>query len=173
MCQSNISELILKFKMWNIYIQIKENLKKTMTHWFPSHFKISTTWRMVHKCPLLIYRFMKSIRKGILEPEVFHLNPKKSDTKLFQNVTRLLPSSLSWYGAYLFGVSISIIRMCCFFVLWLWGVSFAKASCACSNKHENKIYSEVWLQIGLVNLGILFCKVKISEYVHWVLKSSL
>lgn len=48
-------------------------------------------------------RFMKSIRKGILEPEVFHLNPKKSDTKLFQNVTRLLPSSLSWYGAYLFG----------------------------------------------------------------------
>jgi len=69
---------------------------------------------MVHKFPLFIYRFMKSIRKGILEPEVFHLNPKKSDTKLFQNVTRLLPSSLSWYGAYLFGVSISIIQMCCF-----------------------------------------------------------
>lgn len=49
---------------------------------------------------------MKSIRAGILEPEVFHLNPKKSDTELFRTVTRLLPSSLSWYGAYLFGVSI-------------------------------------------------------------------
>jgi hypothetical protein len=49
---------------------------------------------------------MKSIRAGILEPEVFHLNPTKSDTELFRTVTRLLPSSLSWYGAYLFGVSI-------------------------------------------------------------------
>jgi carnitine O-palmitoyltransferase 2 len=49
---------------------------------------------------------MKSIRAGILEPEVFHLNPKKSDTELFRTVTRLLPPSLSWYGAYLFGVSI-------------------------------------------------------------------
>lgn len=48
-------------------------------------------------------RFMKSIRAGILEPEVFHLNPKKSDTEIFRTVTRLLPSSLSWYGAYLFG----------------------------------------------------------------------
>ncbi|KAG8229768.1 hypothetical protein J437_LFUL005849 [Ladona fulva] len=47
-------------------------------------------------------RFMKSLRAGILEPEVFHLNPKKSDTDLFRAVTGLLPSSLSWYGAYLF-----------------------------------------------------------------------
>ncbi|KAJ9579432.1 hypothetical protein L9F63_024456 [Diploptera punctata] len=47
-------------------------------------------------------RFMKSMRAGILEPEVFHLNPKKSDTDLFRTVTRLLPSSVSWYGAFLF-----------------------------------------------------------------------
>lgn len=70
------------------------------------------------------------MQKGILEPEVFHLNPKKSDTKLFQNVTRLLPSSLSWYGAYLLGVSFSIIQMCCFFLAYDWRVSFARASCA-------------------------------------------
>ncbi|XP_022113656.1 carnitine O-palmitoyltransferase 2, mitochondrial [Pieris rapae] len=47
-------------------------------------------------------RFMLSLRASILEPEVFHMQPKKSDTQLFRTVTGLLPSSLSWYGAYLF-----------------------------------------------------------------------
>ena len=49
-------------------------------------------------------RFFKSLRANILEPEVFHLNPKKSDTKLFRTFTGMLPSSLSWYGAYLMNV---------------------------------------------------------------------
>ncbi|CAL1532065.1 unnamed protein product, partial [Lymnaea stagnalis] len=47
-------------------------------------------------------RFMKTLRDEKLEPEVFHLNPAKSNTKTFRTVTSLLPSSLSWYGAYLF-----------------------------------------------------------------------
>nr|CAD7266064.1 unnamed protein product [Timema shepardi]CAD7574110.1 unnamed protein product [Timema californicum] len=47
-------------------------------------------------------RFMKSLQAGILEPEVFHLNPKKSDTNFFRTVTSTLPPALSWYGAYLF-----------------------------------------------------------------------
>ncbi|XP_058808413.1 carnitine O-palmitoyltransferase 2, mitochondrial [Phymastichus coffea] len=46
-------------------------------------------------------RFLKSLRANLLEPEVFHLNPKKSDTNLFRTFTGLLPSSVSWYGAYL------------------------------------------------------------------------
>lgn len=46
-------------------------------------------------------RFLNSYRAGLLEPEVFHLNPSKSDNNLFRNFTRLLPSALSWYGAYL------------------------------------------------------------------------
>lgn len=60
--------------------------------------------QLVRTSNLLIssLRFMKSLRQGILEPEVFHLNPKKSDTDLFRTVTRMLPSSISWYGAYLF-----------------------------------------------------------------------
>lgn len=49
-------------------------------------------------------RFMKSLRENILEPEVYHLSPQKSDTKLFRQITGLLPSNLSWYGAYLFKV---------------------------------------------------------------------
>ncbi|XP_012277606.1 carnitine O-palmitoyltransferase 2, mitochondrial [Orussus abietinus] len=46
-------------------------------------------------------RFMKSLRTGILEPEVYHLNPIKSDTKLFRTICGALPPFLSWYGAYL------------------------------------------------------------------------
>ena len=42
-------------------------------------------------------RFMLSLREQILEPEVYHLNPKKSDTPLFRNFTRMLPEAISWY----------------------------------------------------------------------------
>ncbi|XP_071561686.1 carnitine O-palmitoyltransferase 2, mitochondrial [Temnothorax nylanderi] len=47
-------------------------------------------------------RFLKSLKNNVLEPEVFHMKPEKSDTELFRNVTRLIPSRFSWYGAYLF-----------------------------------------------------------------------
>lgn len=46
-------------------------------------------------------RFLKTMRAGYLEPEIFHLNPAKSDTQKFRKLIRLVPSSLSWYGAYL------------------------------------------------------------------------
>ncbi|XP_021182304.3 carnitine O-palmitoyltransferase 2, mitochondrial [Helicoverpa armigera] len=49
-------------------------------------------------------RFMLSLREQILEPEVYHMNPKKSDTPLFRNFTRMLPEAISWYGAYLMKV---------------------------------------------------------------------
>ncbi|XP_073419730.1 carnitine O-palmitoyltransferase 2, mitochondrial isoform X2 [Dendrobates tinctorius] len=46
-------------------------------------------------------RFLKTIRAGYLEPEIFHLNPEKSDTQKFRKLIRLVPSSFSWYGAYM------------------------------------------------------------------------
>ncbi|KAM5149093.1 carnitine O-palmitoyltransferase 2, mitochondrial [Mantella aurantiaca] len=46
-------------------------------------------------------RFLKTIRAGNLEPEIFHLNPAKSDTQRFRKLIRLVPPSLSWYGAYM------------------------------------------------------------------------
>nr|DBA17946.1 TPA: hypothetical protein GDO54_016249 [Pyxicephalus adspersus] len=46
-------------------------------------------------------RLLKTIRAGYLEPEIFHLNPAKSDTQQFRKLIRLVPSSLSWYGAYM------------------------------------------------------------------------
>ncbi|GIX72261.1 carnitine O-palmitoyltransferase 2, mitochondrial [Caerostris extrusa] len=47
-------------------------------------------------------RFLKSLRENVLEPEVFHLNPEKSDTASFRKIMRLIPRSFSWYGAYLY-----------------------------------------------------------------------
>ncbi|XP_029356245.1 carnitine O-palmitoyltransferase 2, mitochondrial isoform X2 [Echeneis naucrates] len=46
-------------------------------------------------------RFMKTLQAGLLEPEVFHLNPAKSNTDGFKKFIRWVPSSLSWYGAYM------------------------------------------------------------------------
>lgn len=42
-------------------------------------------------------RFMLSLREQILEPEVYHLNPKKSDTPFFRTFTSMLPEAVSWY----------------------------------------------------------------------------
>ncbi|KAK9889185.1 hypothetical protein WA026_004464 [Henosepilachna vigintioctopunctata] len=47
-------------------------------------------------------RFYNSLRTNSLEPEVFHIDPKKSDTPLFRNLLSKLPEAISWYGAYLF-----------------------------------------------------------------------
>lgn len=52
----------------------------------------------------LIYsavRFRNALADGKLEPEVYHLNPEKSDTEMFRNVIRFVPSALSWYAAFL------------------------------------------------------------------------
>lgn len=53
-----------------------------------------------------LYRFRETLNAGLLEPEVYHLNSKKSDTDTFRKVVRMLPSSLSWYGAYLYNVCV-------------------------------------------------------------------
>ncbi|XP_014272988.1 carnitine O-palmitoyltransferase 2, mitochondrial [Halyomorpha halys] len=66
--------------------------------------KIEYNDQLVRSANLLIssLRFMRSLRNNYLEPEVYHLNAKKSDTGLFRTITGALPSSVSWYGAYLF-----------------------------------------------------------------------
>lgn len=47
-------------------------------------------------------RFYKSLKSNILEPEVFHLNPAKSDNKEFRKLCSIAPSFVSWYVAYLY-----------------------------------------------------------------------
>lgn len=47
-------------------------------------------------------RFMRSLRAHLLEPEVFHLNPAKSDNHMFRTVTSMMPSFVSTYVAYAF-----------------------------------------------------------------------
>ncbi|CAI6355523.1 unnamed protein product [Macrosiphum euphorbiae] len=47
-------------------------------------------------------RFYKSLNANILEPEIFHISPKKSDTIQFRKLMKYLPESISWYGAYMY-----------------------------------------------------------------------
>ncbi|XP_060803793.1 carnitine O-palmitoyltransferase 2, mitochondrial [Amyelois transitella] len=59
--------------------------------------------QLVRATNLLIsaVRFRESLKEQILEPEVYHLNPKKSNTEFFRTFTGFLPEAISWYGAYL------------------------------------------------------------------------
>ncbi|KAL4226898.1 Carnitine O-palmitoyltransferase 2 [Mactra antiquata] len=45
-------------------------------------------------------RFLKAFRANVLEPDVYHLNPKVSDNMKFRKFVRRLPQAISFYGAY-------------------------------------------------------------------------
>lgn len=47
-------------------------------------------------------RFMKSLRDECLEPEVFHLNPKKSDNERYRRIVKLAPKAVATYVSYAF-----------------------------------------------------------------------
>ncbi|CAG0892441.1 unnamed protein product [Cyprideis torosa] len=45
-------------------------------------------------------RFRNSLLDGLLEPEVFHLNPSKSNTPMYKRVMRFMPSLVATYASY-------------------------------------------------------------------------
>lgn len=47
-------------------------------------------------------RFMRALRSEYLAPEVFHLNPAKSDNEKFRTITKLAPKMIATYVAYAF-----------------------------------------------------------------------
>lgn len=47
-------------------------------------------------------RFMRSLREELLEPEVFHLNPQKSDTDRYRWVMNRSPSMIATFVSYAF-----------------------------------------------------------------------
>lgn len=47
-------------------------------------------------------RFRRSLKENLLKPEVYHMNPKKSDTKTYQKVIQLCPTKISTYVSYAF-----------------------------------------------------------------------
>lgn len=56
---------------------------------------------------------MKALRSNVLNPEVYHLNAKKSDTDFFNSFMGLLPPRLALYGAYMMKVG-DEKKNCCF-----------------------------------------------------------
>lgn len=47
-------------------------------------------------------RFMRSLRDELLEPEVYHMNPKKSDTQRYRNILSKTPSMIATFVSYAF-----------------------------------------------------------------------
>ncbi|XP_049316344.1 carnitine O-palmitoyltransferase 2, mitochondrial isoform X1 [Bactrocera dorsalis] len=47
-------------------------------------------------------RFWRSLQADLLEPEIYHLNAKKSDTQRFKNIMCLVPERIATYAAYAF-----------------------------------------------------------------------
>ncbi|KAF2367185.1 Acyltransferase ChoActase/COT/CPT [Trinorchestia longiramus] len=47
-------------------------------------------------------RFLRTFRAGVLEPEVYHLNPDKSNTLFYRRVVGLAPQMLASYASYAF-----------------------------------------------------------------------
>ncbi|XP_069968492.1 carnitine O-palmitoyltransferase 2, mitochondrial isoform X2 [Bactrocera oleae] len=47
-------------------------------------------------------RFWRSLQADLLEPEIYHLSAKKSDTQGFKNIMRLVPERIATYAAYAF-----------------------------------------------------------------------
>lgn len=47
-------------------------------------------------------RFRKSLVNGLLKPEVYHMNPKKSDMPFYHTITRFAPARISTYVSYAF-----------------------------------------------------------------------
>uniref|UniRef100_A0A8B9QKD1 Choline/carnitine acyltransferase domain-containing protein n=1 Tax=Apteryx owenii TaxID=8824 RepID=A0A8B9QKD1_APTOW len=46
-------------------------------------------------------KFLNSLQNNYLRPDIYYGNPKWSESRLFKNFIRLLPTSVSWYGAYM------------------------------------------------------------------------
>ncbi|CAF0947666.1 unnamed protein product [Adineta ricciae] len=44
-------------------------------------------------------RFMNTLRANVLDPEVYHLNPKKTNTDRFRKYLRFVPKPMAFYGA--------------------------------------------------------------------------
>ncbi|KAI6183144.1 Carnitine O-palmitoyltransferase 2, mitochondrial [Aphelenchoides bicaudatus] len=47
-------------------------------------------------------RFKRSLDAKVLAPEVFHMNPKKTNTQFFRRFCKMLSESVSWFGAVAF-----------------------------------------------------------------------
>uniref|UniRef100_A0A131XEV7 Putative carnitine palmitoyltransferase ii n=1 Tax=Hyalomma excavatum TaxID=257692 RepID=A0A131XEV7_9ACAR len=55
----------------------------------------------VRACNMVIssLRFLRSLRSNQLEPMVYHLNAKKSDTQAYRRTIKMLPEALAWYAS--------------------------------------------------------------------------
>ncbi|ODM99287.1 Carnitine O-palmitoyltransferase 2, mitochondrial [Orchesella cincta] len=60
--------------------------------------------QLVRSTNLLVsaLRFLKSLDSEILEPEIFHLSPAKTDTMKYRRVMKMMPTAVATYASYLY-----------------------------------------------------------------------
>lgn len=46
-------------------------------------------------------KFLNSLKHDFLRPDVYYVNPRWNKSKVFKHIIRILPPSVSWYGAYM------------------------------------------------------------------------
>ncbi|KAL8203610.1 UNVERIFIED_CONTAM: hypothetical protein K2H54_057998 [Gekko kuhli] len=46
-------------------------------------------------------KFLNSLKNDFLRPDIYYVNPKWGQNKIFRHFLRILPPSVSWYGAYM------------------------------------------------------------------------
>ncbi|UJR25276.1 hypothetical protein I4U23_006628 [Adineta vaga] len=78
--------LILNFNFFLVFTDDQQNLKPAARI---TNYIISSV------------RFMNSLRANTLDPEVYHLNPKKTNNDKFRKYLRYVPKRITFYGAVL------------------------------------------------------------------------
>ena len=78
--------LILNFNFFLVFTDDQQQLKPTARI---TNYIISSV------------RFMKTLRANWLDPEVYHLNPKKTNTDRFRKYLRYVPKRVAFYGAFI------------------------------------------------------------------------
>jgi hypothetical protein len=144
-----------------------------MTYRFCQHFKISTTLHTVNKCSvyLQVYEIYSQRDSGtrsvsFKSKEEWYQTVPKCDTHL--TTITVVVWCVSLWGEYQCNTDML------FLVSRLWRVLFAKHTCTKFKYiHENEIHSSAWMQIGVMSIRNLFCRVKIGKYMHKAFQTTL
>lgn len=94
-------------KAWfDMYLQSRDSITINVNPFMgvPNDPKPEYNNQLIRASNILIssLRFLRSLRSNLLEPEVYHLNPAKSDNETFRRVVRIVPNRFAWHAAFLF-----------------------------------------------------------------------
>ncbi|XP_078415360.1 carnitine O-palmitoyltransferase 2, mitochondrial-like [Cetorhinus maximus] len=103
--QKNKHTSYISAPWYNKYLTAREPLVLNFNPFISMHLDPKPEYnnQLVRATNLVIsaLRFLKTLKSNYLTPDIFHMKPKWSETDTFKRLISLLPSRISWYGAYL------------------------------------------------------------------------